>query len=72
MIIREEPAWCPGCGNFGILKAFKEALVELGLEPHEFTIVSGIGQAAKFPHYIRCKPSTACTAGLCPWRPASN
>jgi 2-oxoglutarate/2-oxoacid ferredoxin oxidoreductase subunit beta len=48
------PAWCPGCGNFNILKTFKEAVVELGLEPHQFTIVSGIGQAAKFPHYLKC------------------
>lgn len=48
------PAWCPGCGNFGILKTFKEAVVELGMEPHQFTIVSGIGQAAKFPHYLKC------------------
>lgn len=48
------PAWCPGCGNFPILKTFKDAVVELGLEPHQFTIVSGIGQAGKFPHYLRC------------------
>ncbi|MBI3593068.1 MAG: 2-oxoacid:ferredoxin oxidoreductase subunit beta [Nitrospirae bacterium] len=48
------PAWCPGCGNFSILKTFKDALVELGLEPHQFTIVSGIGQAGKFPHYLKC------------------
>jgi 2-oxoglutarate ferredoxin oxidoreductase subunit beta len=48
------PAWCPGCGNFSILKTFKEAVVELGLEPHQFTIVSGIGQAGKFPHYLKC------------------
>lgn len=50
----QTPAWCPGCGNFGILRAFKEAMVELGLEPHQFVIVSGIGQAGKFPHYLRC------------------
>jgi len=48
------PAWCPGCGNFSILKAFNEAMVELSIEPHEFLIVSGIGQAGKFPHYTRC------------------
>lgn len=48
------PAWCPGCGNFGILKAFKQAMVELGLEPHQITIVSGIGQSGKFPHYTKC------------------
>lgn len=48
------PAWCPGCGNFGILKAFKDAIVESNLEPHQFVVVSGIGQAGKFPHYLRC------------------
>jgi 2-oxoglutarate/2-oxoacid ferredoxin oxidoreductase subunit beta len=50
----QTPAWCPGCGNFGILRAFKEAVVELGKEPYQFTIVSGIGQAGKFPHYLKC------------------
>jgi 2-oxoglutarate/2-oxoacid ferredoxin oxidoreductase subunit beta len=50
----QAPAWCPGCGNFGILDAFKMAVVALGLEPHEITIVSGIGQSGKFPHYTRC------------------
>lgn len=48
------PAWCPGCGNYSILKAFKEAFVELGIEPHQFLVVSGIGQAGKFPHYLKC------------------
>lgn len=50
----QTPAWCPGCGNFAILKAFKDAMLGLGLEPHMFTIVSGIGQAGKLPHYTRC------------------
>jgi 2-oxoglutarate ferredoxin oxidoreductase subunit beta len=44
-------AWCPGCGNFGILSAVKQALVALGLEPHNVLFVSGIGQAPKLPHY---------------------
>jgi 2-oxoglutarate ferredoxin oxidoreductase subunit beta len=48
------PAWCPGCGNFGILRAFRQAVVDLGLEPHQFIVVSGIGQAGKFPHYTKC------------------
>lgn len=48
------PAWCPGCGNFSILKTFRETMAELDLAPHQFTIVSGIGQAAKFPHYTKC------------------
>ncbi|MDI6801049.1 MAG: 2-oxoacid:ferredoxin oxidoreductase subunit beta [Thermodesulfovibrionales bacterium] len=50
----QNPAWCPGCGNFAILKALKDAVVELGIEPHQFTIVSGIGQAGKLPHYMKC------------------
>ncbi|NTW66715.1 MAG: 2-oxoacid ferredoxin oxidoreductase, partial [Nitrospirae bacterium] len=49
-----DPAWCPGCGNFPILKTFKDAMAELGIEPHRLTIVSGIGQAGKFPHYVKC------------------
>ena len=48
-----ETAWCPGCGNFSILQALKEALVGLDLKPHHVLMVSGIGQAAKAPHYLR-------------------
>ena len=44
--------WCPGCGNFGILTAMRQALVGLGLEPYQVLMVSGIGQAGKFPHYL--------------------
>jgi len=47
-----ETAWCPGCGNFSILKAVKQALVGLQLAPHQVLFVSGIGQAAKAPHYL--------------------
>lgn len=50
----QHPAWCPGCGNFAILKTFKDAMIELNIEPHQFTVVSGIGQGAKLPHYIKC------------------
>lgn len=48
-----EPSWCPGCGNFMIRTALKQALEELEIEPHEVVIASGIGQAAKMPHYIK-------------------
>jgi len=47
-------AWCPGCGNFTIWEVLKETLAELGRRPQEVVIVSGIGQAAKMPHYLRC------------------
>jgi 2-oxoglutarate ferredoxin oxidoreductase subunit beta len=46
--------WCPGCPNHAILQALKMALVELGKAPHEICLVSGIGQAAKLPHYLKC------------------
>lgn len=47
-----ETAWCPGCGNFSILNAVKKALVTSQIRPHEVLFVSGIGQAAKAPHYL--------------------
>ncbi len=50
----QKPAWCPGCGNFAILNTLKRVMVDLEMEPHQFTIVSGIGQAAKLPHYMKC------------------
>ena len=48
-----ESAWCPGCGNFGILRSLDKALVALKLQPHQVLLVSGIGQAGKLPHYTR-------------------
>jgi len=46
-------SWCPGCGDFKILDSIKNALRELELTPHDVVMVSGIGQAAKTPHYMR-------------------
>lgn len=46
-------AWCPGCGNFPILNIVKMALAELDTLPNDVVICSGIGQAAKTPHYLR-------------------
>lgn len=45
-------AWCPGCGNYGILKLVSEVLTELQLDPQQTVLVSGIGQAAKLPQYL--------------------
>ncbi|WP_027181981.1 2-oxoacid:ferredoxin oxidoreductase subunit beta [Oleidesulfovibrio alaskensis] len=45
-------SWCPGCGNHDVLKALKQTLSELNLAPRDVAHVSGIGQAAKAPHYI--------------------
>lgn len=51
--IVEDNAWCPGCGNFSILEHLKEVLDEMGLDPIQTVVVSGIGQAAKAPQYMR-------------------
>jgi 2-oxoglutarate ferredoxin oxidoreductase subunit beta len=47
------PDWCPGCGDFGVLKSIKEAIVELRIKPHEVLIVSGIGCSSNLPGFIR-------------------
>jgi len=49
-----ENQWCPGCSNFGILTAMKHALLAMDKNPEEICLVSGIGQAAKLPHYLKC------------------
>lgn len=49
----EKSTWCPGCGDFGILAAVKQALPGIGLFPHQVMLVSGIGCGSKLPHYMR-------------------
>lgn len=49
----EVSTWCPGCGDFPILKCVKEALVQLNLAPHQVMMTSGIGCGSKLPHYMR-------------------
>jgi 2-oxoglutarate ferredoxin oxidoreductase subunit beta len=51
--ITEETAWCPGCGNFPLRKALSAALKELELDTEQVAMFTGIGQAAKMPHYIK-------------------
>lgn len=52
-ITNHPTSWCPGCGNFSILDSLNASLFELGFTPNDVLMVSGIGQAAKLPHYIR-------------------
>lgn len=49
-----ENKWCPGCGNFPILAAMKSALARMEIPPEKILLVSGIGQAGKTPHFIKC------------------
>ena len=46
------PKWCPGCGDFAILKAVKNALYELQLDPTQTILVAGIGCSSKMMHSV--------------------
>ena len=45
-------AWCPGCGNFAIRDVLEKVLRELPIPKNRIVLTSGIGQAAKMPHYL--------------------
>ena len=47
-----DPDWCPGCGDFGVLKSLQKVCAELGRKPHEILTVSGIGCSSNFPGYF--------------------
>jgi len=48
----QEVRWCPGCGDYAILKAVERTLAEVGARPESTVFVSGIGCAARFPYYL--------------------
>ena len=48
----QEVRWCPGCGDYAILKAMQKTLAEIGARPENTVFVSGIGCAARFPYYM--------------------
>jgi len=44
--------WCPGCGDFAVVRAVQRAMVALGLQPHQVVAVTGIGCSGKFNYYF--------------------
>jgi len=48
----QEVRWCPGCGDYAILKAVTKTLAEVGAKPETTAFISGIGCAARFPYYV--------------------
>lgn len=48
----QEVRWCPGCGDYAILKAVQRTLPQLGADPAKTVFVSGIGCSSRFPYYI--------------------
>src|SRR5687768_16542075 len=49
---KPEPGWCPGCGDFGVLAALKQAIVDVDLYPREVMPIGGIGCPSIVPGYI--------------------
>src|SRR3989442_7719170 len=47
-----DPDWCPGCGDFGVLAALKQAIVEAGLAPPKNLTITGIGCSSNLPGYL--------------------
>ena len=48
----QEVRWCPGCGDYAILKCMQRTLPELGARPETTVFVSGIGCSSRFPYYM--------------------
>ena len=48
----QEVRWCPGCGDYAILKTVTKTLAEVGARPETTAFISGIGCAARFPYYV--------------------
>jgi pyruvate ferredoxin oxidoreductase beta subunit len=49
-----QATWCPGCGDFSVLKALKQAMPEVGRTPDEIMLVTGIGCSGKLNSYFDC------------------
>jgi len=50
--LEPQATWCPGCGDFGVLKALKGAAADLGKSPDEMLLVTGIGCSGKLNSYF--------------------
>jgi len=48
----QEVRWCPGCGDYAILKAIQKTLADLAVRPENTVFVSGIGCSSRFPYYM--------------------
>lgn len=47
-----KPTWCPGCGDFGVLRAVYEAFDKLGYQTKDVVLVSGIGCSSRIPYFV--------------------
>lgn len=49
----QDVRWCPGCGDYSILKQVQQVMVDIGRSPDDMVFISGIGCAARFPYYMK-------------------
>ncbi len=50
---KEFPNWCPGCGDYGIWMAIKQAMTQLDIPQEDYVVISGIGCGSKMPHWVK-------------------
>lgn len=47
-----QPRWCPGCGDHSFLASLHKAMAELGIDPWNVAVISGIGCSSRLPYYM--------------------
>ena len=75
----QEVKWCPGCGDYSILKQVQSTLADIGVKREDTVFVSGIGCSSRFPYYMNTYGvhslhgrATALASGLKTARPDLN
>ena len=48
----QDVRWCPGCGDYSILKQVQSIMPELGRKKEDIAFISGIGCSSRFPYYM--------------------
>ncbi len=48
----QEIRWCPGCGDHAVLNSIQKSMADLGVQPHNVAVISGIGCSSRFPYYM--------------------
>ncbi|NNF01197.1 MAG: 2-oxoacid:ferredoxin oxidoreductase subunit beta, partial [Bacteroidia bacterium] len=52
LVSDQDVRWCPGCGDYSILKQVQSVMPDLGLKKENIVFISGIGCSSRFPYYM--------------------
>ena len=52
LVTDQEVRWCPGCGDYSILKQVQTVVPDLGIPREDIVFISGIGCSSRFPYYM--------------------